>query len=531
MNGRKRWALRIGVLVVYACTLGWLTVGTGNTFASPDESANAFFAQTFATTGSMITSEPLNALVGGVIHPRSMIAPGTVILPTSFLGFPFITGVFRFVFGSFGMFAFTPLIAVCGVLSLWWVIRRLTQHELLADLSAFFALIHPALWYYGARTMMPNVAFVSMILIGVACFMLARLRKSGALGLLAGSIFALGLTMRLVEAPVAMIVLVILGVAYRKTLPWRIVFAAMFGGALVLCVYLLANSTLYGSALATGYTLPDSRSMGEAAPSPSVFTTIGHLLLPFGFHPRAMLWNIWWYGVLLYPVSTALACVGAWFAWTSKAQQKAWRVFVVCLVAAAAWMVTVYGSWVVVDNLDPRSITIGNSHVRYWLPLFVAASVLVGLAIVRIGERISRRNGRIAVFAALAVATIIMSIQTVFFGIDGLAATRFAMQASVEKREAILARTEEQSVIIVDHADKYLFPARRVIVPLRSDSTYAVLPALVSAVPLYYFGLTLPSGDIIYLNTEKLAPMGLVISPIITLDNETLYIISRVDGL
>ncbi len=523
MTGRKQWALRIAILGVFACTLGWLTVGTGGVFASPDESANAFFAQTFAVTGSMMSTEPLNAVAEGAIHPRSMIAPGTAILPTSFLGFPFMTGVFRFAFGVFGMFAFTPILAVSGVLLLWWTVRQLSHDESLADISAFFVLIHPAFWYYGARAMMPNVAFVSMVVIGVACFVLARSRQSTVLGLLAGSIFTLGLTMRLVEAPVAMIVIAIVLVAYRKSLPWKVLLGAVAGGAIIIGTYLLANSMLYGSALATGYTLSDPRSVGEVAPSASIVATVGHLLLPFGFHPRAMLWNVWWYGVLLYPIPTLLACVGAWFAWTSKAQRKAWRIFVGCLVVATAWMVTVYGSWVVVDNLDPRSITIGNSHVRYWLPLFVAASVLVGLAIVRVGERIPRRNSRIVLLVVLVVSTLFMSIRTVFFGIDGLVATRSAMQTSVEKRDAILARTEEQSVIVVDHADKYLFPSRRVIVPLRSDVTYAVLPTLAPIVPLYYFGLTLPEKDFEYLNTEKLGVMGLSITPIVTLQNETLY--------
>ena len=527
MNTRFRWILRIALLGIVCATMGWLTFGTGGIFASPDESANAFFAQKFAETGSMMVSEPLNAVAQGVIHPRSTIAPGTVILPTSFLGFPLATGMLRFAFGTFGMFIFTPMIAMLGVVLMWWTVRRLSSDELLADCSALFMLVHPAFWYYGARVMMPNVAFVSMLVIGIAVFVLASSRRSVVLGCFAGAFFAAGLTMRLVEAPIALVVVAVVVFAYRKSLPWKALCGAAIGGSIVLGVYLVANAALYGSALTTGYTLPDARSATDAVASPiSPFATIGRLLLPFGFHPRAMLTNVFYYGWWLYPISSSLVLVGAWFAWTAKEHRKAWRTFILCLGVAALWMAVVYGSWSIADNPDPKAITIGNSHVRYWLPLFVASSVLVALAFLRIRERMTHGLRSVVGSIALIVIIAAMSIQTVFSGSDGLVAARAAAIASIEKRTVVLANTEGDAVVIVDRADKYLFPSRRVIVPLRSDSTYAAMPTLAPIVPLYYFGITFPESDLAYLNEQKLAEMGLMIAPIVTIQNETLYRIS-----
>ncbi len=534
MTLRNRWILRIASLGIVALTMGWLTLGTDGVFASPDENANAFFAQKFSETGLMAAFEPLNAVAQGLIHPRSMIAPGTTILPTSFLGFPFMTGVFRFVFGVFGMLVFTPMIAVLGVVALWWTVRRLTHDELLADLSALFMLIHPAFWYYGARVMMPNGAFVSMLVIGVAVFVLASSKRSPFIGLIAGSIFTIGLTMRLVEAPIAMVMIAMVVVAYRKVLPWKVFCGVVIGGSIVLALYLVANSALYGSALTTGYTLPDTRSVADAAVSISPFATMSHLLLPFGFHPRAIATNVFHYGWWLYPISSTLAVIGAWFAWTVKEHRKAWRTFVVCLCVASMWMIVVYGSWSIADNPDPKAVTIGNSHVRYWLPLFVASSVLAALALIRsmrwMIARMKRTRNNISyqyrqiVSAILLVFVIIfMSVQTVFSGSDGLIAARAAAIASIEKRTTVLANTESDAVVIVDRADKYLFPHRRVIVPLRSDFTYAAMPTLAPIVPLYYFGITFPESDLEYLNSEKLAAMGLAIAPIVTVQNETLY--------
>ncbi|MEK7632547.1 MAG: hypothetical protein AAB473_02030 [Patescibacteria group bacterium] len=523
MNTRFRWALRVVALGAVLITMTWLTVGTQGVFASPDESANAFFARTFAETGSMVASEPLNAVAQGVIHPRSMIAPGTAILPTSFLGFPFVSGGLRYIFGEFIQYFFTPIIAALAIAALWWTVRKLSNNELLADCSAFFALIHPAFWYYGARVMMPNVAFVSMLMVGVAAFVLACSKRSSIIGFIAGLIFATGLTMRLVEAPMMMAVVAVVLVAYRKSLPWKVLCGVAIGGAIVLGAYLVGNSALYGSALTTGYTLPDARSTTDAVVAISPIASIGHLLLPFGFHPRAMVTNVFHYGWWLYPVSSTLAVIGAWFAWTAKEHRKAWRTFVVCLGVAAVWMAVVYGSWSVADNPDPKAITIGNSHVRYWLPLFFASSVLVALGVLRIRKKMTHGLKSTVGSIMLVVIIATLSAQTVFLGSDGLIAARAAAIASIEKRAGVLADTEYNAVVIVDRADKYLFPYRRVIVPLRSDSTYAAMPMLAPIVPLYYFGITFPQSDLEYLNSEKLGAMGLSISPVVTIQDETLY--------
>lgn len=545
MNLRNWWTLRIIILAIVTLSMGWLTIGAGNVSASPDENANAFFAQTFSQTGSLVAYEPLNDIARGIIHPRSTVAPGTVILPTSFLGFPLVAGVVRFAFGTIGMLAFTPIIAISAVLSLWWLVRRFTSDELIADLAALFMLTHPAFWYYSARVMMPNVAFVSLLVIGVALFVRSCEKRSMMLGIVSGSIVGIGLSMRLVEAPVLMTVMSIVLVTYRKSLQIKSFIAATIGVAIILIGYLAMNAHIYGSILATGYTLQDARAVSDAASvitsaSSSPISSITHMLLPFGFHPRAMLANAFRYGWLLYPIPSTLALLGAWFAWKSKEHRKAWRTFVACLVVASAWLIIVYGSWQVIDNPDPKAITIGNSHVRYWLPLFVASSVLASLAVVRVLRwavaRMKRRHHNISFQfrqgihgITFLVIMVLFSAQTVFAGPDGLLAARSAVIASGEKRAIVISNTEENAVVIVDRADKYLFPYRRVIVPLRADSTYAAMPTLAPVVPLYYFGITFPETDLAYLNNVKLSAMNLSITPVVTIHDETLYQIEMIE--
>jgi len=190
-------------------------------------------------------------------------------------------------------------------------------------------------------------------------------------------------------------------------------------------------------------------------------------------------------------------------------------------VVATVWMVVMYGSWRIIDNPDPLAITVGNSHVRYWLPLFVMSSVFAALAFDELWKRLKGSLRLVGVGVLVGVVT--MNAHTVFAGTDGFIATRAALMTFEQKRAVIVANTESDAIVIVDRADKYVFPYRQVIVPLRSDSTYAILPTLVPMVPVYYFGITFPEKDLNHVNEVILAPMHLKATLVTTVQEESLY--------
>ena len=80
----------------------------------------------------------------------------------------------------------------------------------------------------------------------------------------------------------------------------------------------------------------------------------------------------------------------------------------------------------------------------------------------------------------------------------------------------------------MDRADKFVWPDRTVITPLRSETTYDSMPVMTYLGPLYYFGITLPEKDMTYLNEDKLAAMALFIEEVATVEDETLYRIAQV---
>jgi hypothetical protein len=199
---------------------------------------------------------------------------------------------------------------------------------------------------------------------------------------------------------------------------------------------------------------------------------------------------------------------------------------------AAFVLVPLYGSWTFFDNPDPSQITIGNSHIRYWLPLFVLSTSFAASGIVWLTSFISSRALRAAMSVAVVFACALASTHVAAFAPqDGLLVSRAGLETSRAIREEALAVVEEQAVVIVDRADKLFFPYRQVVYPLRDEATYALMPKLALRAPLYYYGITLPPQDMEYLNTDKLAGLGLRIDLVASYGIESLYRITLASGV
>ena len=89
--------------------------------------------------------------------------------------------------------------------------------------------------------------------------------------------------------------------------------------------------------------------------------------------------------------------------------------------------------------------------------------------------------------------------------------------------EGVNKLVEQDSIIIVDRADKIFFPEFKVAYPLRDDKTYRLIPRLSSLAPLYYYGINLPDKDIDYLNREKLGKNNMKIVFVKNFCQESLY--------
>jgi hypothetical protein len=534
----RKWATHIlgGIFLIGSL---WLVAGMPTIFNSPDENANYWFAHYFAI--AEIPEESLNELAGNLIHPRSVVANAEVLLPGSFLGLPMAFGYIGKIFNVFGEFSLvlilTPVIAIIGVVIFERLMRDISRSSHIARLSALLLLFHPAYWYYSARTMMHNVPFLAVLIAG-AWFLVSRpcesaeTHKEGESGwldmALAGIAIAAALSLRTSEA---LWVLAITGgyIAFQyfhKRIKARDVAVFIISFAVAMIPMLWLQMELYGALFTNGYTLGQgvADSAGGAGGA-SITASIKNILFPFGIHELASLRNIWRYGFWLFPWISGLAAIGmgivSWRAFVQKrSDQHNWKWLLITTVALAAWLGVVYGSWVFNDNPDPRAVTIANSYVRYWLPLFALGAPFAALAITELSKAImlSSTASR-CVMAALTSIYLTFSGVLVFGGDDGLMATRENLLEFQERKEQIIENTEEDAVIIVEMADKYLWPDRRVINTLRSESTYGSIPDLSEHVPLYYYGISLPEIELIHLSSARY----LDFQEVLVIGAETLY--------
>lgn len=524
-------------------------------FISPDEHAVWVFAQNVAQTGIAHVFEQRNDVLFGMLHPRSAVTLGSYIVPSGFLGMPYLVGALFF-FSPVLASSAGPIFSCLGLAVLYMLLRRLGGTREFSLLSVGLLAIHPAWWYYSIRSLMPNVPFTVCLLVAVYLGVvgLQSERRKMVWGLGSGMMLSGAIALRASEwlwigGLLCSLVIYVQATCSDGFFAWlkkhRFFFfgwtMGILGGAIVI---LSLQSIVYGSALVTGYTVhtPVWEVGGAFAQTESVswYQKVFGVLFPFGIHERATLRNVWSYLVALYPWMTVVGIFGVMYVVRNRLRNikeafssKRRFPFLLSLMGVSvslAYMLILYGSWVFFDNPDPRVISLGNSHVRYWLPLIVALIPAAAYAILRIRDvfaswsRNEHTKKLVMIFpAAVFLLMSIFSAHAVFAGDDGVLHMRQALETFAQKRSAVLEATPKDAIIIVDRADKYLWPDRAVIVPLRDEKTYAALPQLVAQGKVYYFSITLPDADRAYLEGVTLAQTGIIFTPIITLDEETLY--------
>lgn len=546
-------SLLVVLVLGFLITTQWLNVGTHFSI-SPDEAANRMFAERIANGESIAIEVPAEITEAGDngVHPRSTLSVDGNVVPTSFMGMPMLYGAIGWLLGSWVIPYLTVIIALCGVVAWALLIRYLAKSNLIGLLSGALVLITPGYWFYTGRAMMHNVPFVAFLMIAAWLGVVKPLGKWSTP--LAGLALGIGMAMRTGEVIwVAALVAILVVVAMIKkwwTLTELIGFVV--AGLLIAISMGLVQQQVYGSFFETGYTLqPTYTVTPQEPPAPPTQVTqadypgVLGILFPFGIHERAILRNSINYLFAIQIVPSVIALCGLFFVGVIAGKKVledgpkkairhfgAWEYLALVAIAISVWLVVVYGSWVFYDNANKELVTIGNSYVRYWLPIYIVMTPFLALAL-SLGweniEKISKKHAPLLqpIWAVVvAVCLVALSAGTVFSGDDGFMNARSVLQTAESQVEQVLDLTEENAVIIVDTEDKYLYPERQVLVPLRTERTYALMPRIAKVAPLYYYGISLPEKDLEYLNTEKLAENDLQIELVSVVDDKSLYLIT-----
>lgn len=481
-----------------------LWAGSGQLFISPDETANAFFARRFAESGVLSVSVPLNLTLHDSFFARSTFSRAGLLLPVGFIGLPVLYGLFVFLLGGWILPFLTPVCVVLAALALRRPLARIfSQH--IADLSAVLFLITPAVWYYSARGLMPNVLFVCLLVFTAALFV----RRP----VLSGIFLGLALFVRLSEGLWIIPSMVLLFVFYRTHLTRSLLLRFCVGFVVGLLPIFVFHTLTYGHPFATGYTFMSV----EISSVPAESIEKSSLVFPFGIDVKVAARHVLQYGVMLFWWLTPLTLIGLFI-------ERKKIAYAVLFLFVSLWLGIWYGSWTLFDNPDPTQVTIANSYVRYWLPVFVLTLPYISSALIALTKWMRPWRTQNVFIILLVLMVFGLNMHTVFFrGQDGLIRVAETLIASKKIRDDVFVRAPSDAVFIVDRADKLFFPDRLVRYPLRAEETYALLPRIAAHAPLYYYGITLPEKDLTHLNTVRLKPLGLQIEWIKTYQEESLY--------
>jgi len=522
-------------------------------FASPDGVANYFWAERYAEGEKLFYFEPLNVIANDIVVPRSVRSDNGVVKPVSFLGIILIYGFLGKIFGSWIIIYLTPFFAVIGVLFFYGIIKKIFD-EKTAFISALMLFCLASYWYYASRSMFHNVLFIDLLLAGVY-FVInsARIKQVKKINtnfifiFFAGIFIGLAIITRTSELIWLLPVILLAWIVYFKQLHWNKSILFVCGIFLALIPMFYYNQILYGDFLKFGYSKIDTVKAQNEVVISNVdinngggmvgFTEIMRKFLPSDINiKQAGKSFIYYYVIMFWYLFWPAFFGGVYFLWHYKKRSKEQQLYFISFIVISVVLVLYYGSWIINDNPNKLSVTIGNSYTRYFLPMYIMSIPLAVLFFTQIPSWLTKKIKSMGIQFPLRELDSLTAIFVIVFFMLNFQAIMLAKEegliviknnlikdsALVEK---MFAPVELEAVIISERFDKFLWPSyakasedkpRKVITGnftnKEHNAEYAKLAEY--GVPLYYFGFIFPKVDMEYLNNKRLKEFGLKIEAV-----------------
>lgn len=522
----------IAASVIMFFLYNYLNFSTPRIFNSPDENANFVFIEQFAKHTTLQIAHAYDyGEWSSYVHPRSTFADfGNYILPVGFWGIMIIYGMFAKFFGASAVVYATPLLSIALAWSLYFIWKKIFD-ERTAFFATFLFFLHPVVWYYSARSLLPNMPFVSFLGIG-AFFLFIRpisvyVKKYHLWWIddVPGISFILGaLLIRPNEvlwvAP-AMLVIII---AFRKNIPIKRFILWMIASVIFLCGFLYINNLVYASA-SGGYVISNS------LPVAHWYTWF----LPFGFHPKIILQAGYVYFVKMYwwlvlpSLIGILFFISEQFSGSARARaifqkNKAQSLYFFIFVFVSTFLFIYYGS-----NIDISFSlkTIGVAYSRYWTPIHILSLPFIFLGFKKLAE-LHTTSAMFGIFAEVYIgAALLLAPHLVYSGVDGLPAVQTQLTYIEQVRFDVLQNTPKDSIIVTDREDKFFWPGRAVMVRFFDPAIPKAISGLLEKdFKVYYFT---PIEEESKLNTAKqyVAEFNVSISSIKKYKDHELFLFSN----
>jgi len=552
LEKREKFAIW-GLLVFLFALASILPSVLTTTYASPDETATAIVAQNIAARGQAFLIEPL-AQVFPWLHPRSWVSAGEHIVPVGFLGWPWLMSFFSGVNHGAWLSWIAALIIVSSAWPFYHLLRRY-YGMVPAWWGTLVAFTLPPFILYADRSLFSNAAVIA---IGLwSAWMISVIARSESASDAAISDHAERLLRRMTPRNDGIFLLGFLSAltaAIRPIellwiIPWWLWAARGWrpskqdwqmiglGASIVFIPMMVLAYQTYGTALGFGYLMRDNISTLSQL-QPTTYNPQPTLQLPFGFDVHHILKNIMAYFIRLLWPWMLIVVVALYVAWKDRRSLQVFKSTPFVLVAWTMFvMLIIYGSGWYADHIGFWAPTIGNSFLRYTLPLALfigwAAAYLWKYfgdantpAIRRTG--IWRNEKRSGAPSQKMVAMIIIGIFLVGFGIyravfaddESLRFTRVELQRYGAIRASAHVWFEPGDVIASETSDKIFFPDFRAVSPLPPKTELARLARL-SGQRVGFFGRPLSQEQ-----KDAWLAVGLEAQELASFSRERLYLLT-----
>jgi len=465
-------------------------------FTWPDETANYFFIKNYIEHSNFSVVEPLNEIGSDLIKPRSFNVYNHNLVPGSFLGLLLIYGLIGKIVGL-GLVQFlTPLLAILAGLFFYKLMLKVFDAKI-AFISSLLFFINPAWWYYANFAMLPNISFITFILIGLYFLLKVDRDKEQKnwLWVILGAFFiGLALIIRTNEFLWILGSLMFLAICYFRKIKWQylILFLAMM--LLVFVPIFYYNQATYGHPLSFGYLrLENGQNLTSQLPTEfktsqsNALNFVKFLILPFGLHPQTILKNLYNYYFLLF-WWLFLGAVWGGFIFIKDYQDKKHGIYFLLGLGISLYLLIYYGSWSFVDQLTLALNKIGISYVRYFLPIYILSLPLVAIFLNSLPALFKNKKIKILLSLFLALIFLGFSINVVYLaGNDNLLKIKQYIKNYSEFNKKVVGLTENDAVIISQRSDKIFFPERKVIGKWDINDFETWFNLVDAGVPLYYF--------------------------------------------
>lgn len=507
----------IAVSLVMLFFYNYLNLFGPRLFNSPDENANAVFIAQFVKESSLMIPHAVDyGELKQYIHPRSAFADiGNGILPVGFWGIIILFGLIGKIIGAGATVFITPFLAIVAGWALYALWKNIFN-ERIAFFATLVFFLHPIVWYYSARSLLPNVSFVSLLIIG--CFFLINVpiltgtKKKYIDDILGACLILLSSFIRPNETvwivPAALCVLI----AYRKNVSWRRVITWGIVAALGCALFFYINNAVYTSTTG-GYIVSNSL----------VTTHWYNIFLPFGFHPKTIIYAKYFYFIKMYWWLILPAAIGIlYFLSEFKKPQttKAQHVYALVTIIVGGILMVYYGS---MHDISFSLKTIGVAYSRYWLPIHILVLPFIFYGFEKVSEK-NKQGKLFAVFSELLIVVVLfLTPKLVYGGIDGLFAVKNQLVYMQEVRASVFEQTKQNDIIVTDREDKFFWPERAVMVRFMDPAIREAIKGFVhKGSSVYYFTPHLSDEE--YKKVESyIAEINLLLEPVNIYKDHILY--------